>query len=140
MKKLVTLLAAAGMVTTAAAPASAVDVKVDYRHRISFQTGTEDFKGTNLEQFKNRVRLGLTMAASENLKGYVQFQLLQNELMGQAAGAHGSNDTEVRQMYIDWKVPGTAATVRMGSRMCGLQVSYQAHSQSWLGVTIPSEP
>ena len=53
MKKLVTLLAAAGMIVSAAAPASAVDVKVDYRHRISFTSSSENFDGTNLEQMKN---------------------------------------------------------------------------------------
>ena len=120
MKKLVTLLAAAGMVAAAAAPASAVDVKIDYRHRVSFTSTSENFDGSNLEQIKNRVRLGLTMAASENLKGYVQFQLLQNELMGQQENTHGSNDTEVRQMYMDWKVPGTAVSVRMGRMEMGL--------------------
>jgi len=122
MKKLVTLLAAAGLVAAAAAPASAVDVKVDYRHRISIKSGTDDFTGTNLEEMKNRVRLGLTMAASENLKAYVQFQLLHNHQLGDIAGTHGDNDTTVRQMYMDWKIPGTAAKVRMGRQEMGLPV------------------
>ena len=120
MKKLVTLLAAAGMVVAASAPASAVDLKVDYRHRISFQAGQEKFDGNNLEQFKSRVRLGLTMAASENLSGYVQFQLLNGEQFGQIAGTHGDNDATVRQMYIDWKVPATPVKVRMGRMEMGL--------------------
>jgi len=122
MKKIVTLLAAAGLVAAAAAPASAVDVKVDLRHRISFKSGTDDFKGTNLEEAKNRVRLGLTMAASENLKGYVQFQLNNNHQFGDTAGTHGDNDATVRQMYIDWTIPGTAAKVRMGRQQMGLPV------------------
>jgi hypothetical protein len=120
MKKIITLLAAAGMVVAASAPASAVDVKMDYRQRISFQAGQEKFDGQNLEQFKNRVRLGLTMAASENLKGYVQFQLLNGEQFGQIGGTHGDNDATVRQMYIDWKVPSTAVQVRMGRQEMGL--------------------
>ena len=120
MKKLVTLLAAAGMVTAAAAPASAVDVKVDYRHRISFTSSSENFTGQNLEQAKNRVRLGLTLAASENLKGYTQFQLLHNKQFGEIGSTHGDNDITVRQMYIDWTVPTTAIKVRMGRQEMGL--------------------
>ncbi len=121
MKKLVTLFAAAGMVMAASAPAAAVDTKVDYRHRISFQTGSEDFKGTNTEQFKSRVRLGLTFAASENLKGYTQFQLLNDRKMGDTGGTHGAtDDATVRQMYIDWTVPATAVKVRMGRMELGL--------------------
>ena len=122
MKKIITLLAAAGMVVAASAPASAVDVKMDYRQRISFQAGQEKFNDQNLEQFKNRVRLGLTMAASENLKGYVQFQLLNGTQFGGATGTHGDNDTTVRQMYIDWTVPATAVKVRMGRMEMGLPV------------------
>ena len=120
MKKLVTLFAAAGMVMAASAPASAVDVKVDYRHRISFTSSSENFTGKNLEQAKNRVRLGLTLAASENLKGYTQFQLLHGEQFGQIEGTHGDNDITVRQMYIDWTVPATAIKVRMGRQEMGL--------------------
>ena len=120
MKKLVTLFAAAGMVMAASAPASAVDVKVDYRHRISFTSSSENFTGQNLEQAKNRVRLGLTMAASENLKGYTQFQLLHNKQFGQIGSTHGDDDITVRQMYIDWTVPTTAIKVRMGRMEMGL--------------------
>ena len=122
MKKIITLLAAAGMVVAASAPASAVDVKVDYRHRISFTSSSENFTGQNLEQAKNRVRLGLTLAASENLKGYTQFQLLHNKQFGEIGSTHGDNDITVRQMYIDWTVPTTAVKVRMGRMEMGLPV------------------
>ena len=49
MKKLATLLLAAGMVVAASAPANAVDVKVDARFRTSFATGSSSFNGTNDE-------------------------------------------------------------------------------------------
>ena len=120
MKKLYALLIAAGMVVASAAPASAVDVKVDGQHQFTFDTTSTGFNGENTELAKQRLRLGLSMAASENLSGYVQFQLLHNRMMGQSDGAHGDNDTTVRQMYIDWTVPGTAAKVRMGRQLLGL--------------------
>ena len=120
MKKLATLLLAAGMVISASAPASAVDIKVDGQHQFTFDTTSTGFNGTNTELAKQRLRLGLTMAASENLSGYVQFQMLNGEQFGEAKGTHGSNDTTVRQMYIDWLIPGTAAKVRMGRQLMGL--------------------
>ena len=58
MKKLVTLLAAAGMVVAASAPANAVDVKVDARYRTSFATGENGFMGGNKEDIRHRMRLG----------------------------------------------------------------------------------
>ncbi len=121
MKKLATLLLAAGMVVSASAPASAVDVKVDGQHQFTFDTTSTGFNGANTELAKQRLRLGLTMAASENLSGYVQFQMLNDRLMGDTGGTHGAtDDTTVRQMYIDWLIPGTAAKVRMGRQLMGL--------------------
>ena len=69
MKKLVTLLAAAGMVAASTAPANAVDVKFDGRYRFSFMTGQSGFDGANEEVTQQRFRLGMTFAASENLSG-----------------------------------------------------------------------
>ena len=121
MKKLYALLIAAGMVVASAAPASAVDVKVDGQHQFTFDTTSTGFDGQNTELAKQRLRLGLSMAASENLSGYVQFQLLHNTVMGNTGGTHGStDDATVRQMYMDWTVPGTAVKVRMGRQLLGL--------------------
>ena len=120
MKKLATLLLAAGMVVSASAPASAVDVKADAQFLYSFTSSSQGFNGDNKELLKQRVRLGLSMAASENLAGYIQFQLLNNHKMGDTGGTHGDNDITVRQMYMDWIIPGTSAKVRMGRQLLGL--------------------
>ena len=119
MKKLVTLLAAAGMVVAASAPASAVDVKVDARYRVSFMTGEKGFTGTNQEYTQQRLRLGLTMAASENLSGYVNFQM-GKEAWGTTADTNGHQNVQTRQLYLDWKVPATGIKVRMGRMQYGL--------------------
>jgi len=121
MKKLATLLLAAGMVVSASAPANAVDVKVDGFYKFSFMTGQTGFDGGNDEVVKQRMRLGLTMAASENLSGYFQIQV-GSEDWGTTTGTNGNTGIQARQAYIDWKVPGTEAKVRMGRQSLGLPV------------------
>lgn len=118
MKKLVTLLAAAGMVVASSAPASAADVKLDGFYRYSFQTESTGFQGMNKEQTMQRFRLGMTITASENLKGYTQFQV-GTSYWGDSA-KHGKKDVQSRQYYIDWKVPGAPVQVRMGRQALGL--------------------
>ena len=125
MKKLVTLLAAAGMVVAASAPANAVDVKADARWRASMSTGSTGFEGDNISQARQRLRLGLTATASENLSGYFQFQIGKDR-WGTTTNTHGAHDGDdgnnitLRQSYIDWTVPATAAKVRMGRFAIGL--------------------
>ncbi|WP_446424992.1 outer membrane homotrimeric porin [Mailhella sp.] len=121
MKKLATLLLAAGMVVAASAPANAVDVKVDARYRTTFST-YQGFDGANSENNLHRMRLGLTMAASENLSAYVQFQINQGNQWG-SVDKHGrwqENDITARMLYLDWKIPGTPVKVRMGRHDLGL--------------------
>ena len=122
MKKLATLLLAAGMVVAASAPANAVDVKVDARYRVSFMTGSKGFEGQNMENVVQRLRLGLTMAASENLSGYFQLQA-GKDVWGTSdttAGISDGGNLSTRMAYIDWTVPGTAVKVRMGRHQFGL--------------------
>jgi len=121
MKKLVTLLAAAGMVVAASAPANAVDVKVSGFHAFTFETQQAGFAGKNYEMAKQRTRLGLNFVASENLSGFLQFQMGSNQ-WGDYAGAdkHGRNNVQTRQAYVDWIVPGTSVKVRMGRQQVGL--------------------
>ncbi len=121
MKKFATLLAA-GMIVSASAPASAVDVKVDGEYQFSFQTGQTGFTGDNQENVLQRMRLGLTMTASENLSGYAQFQV-GTEAWGTADDTNGHKDganISARQLYLDWTVPGTPVQVRMGRSTLGL--------------------
>ena len=125
MKKLATLLIAAGMVVASTAPANAVDVKVDGRYRHAFAIGEHNFEGKNNEDMRHRLRLGLTMAASENLSAYVQFQINHANQYGAVTNKHGqvANDIDqitARQMYLDRTVPGTAVKVRMGRHAFGL--------------------
>jgi hypothetical protein len=118
MKKLATLLLAAGMVVASTAPASAADVKLDGFYRYTFQTASTGFNGVNQEATQQRMRLGLTIAASENLSGYTQFQLGTNDFG--SAPKHGKMDVQARQYYIDWQVPATPVKVRMGRQGLGL--------------------
>jgi len=128
MKKLVTLLAAAGMVVAASAPANAVDVKVDGFQMFTFERqhyGFADMEtGDNSETVKQRTRLGLKLTASENLSGYIQFQMGSETwgdyTRGSGGDKHGRYDVQTRQAYVDWIVPGTAAKVRMGRQQLGL--------------------
>jgi len=118
MKKLVTLLAAAGMVVASTAPASAADVKLDGFYRYTFGTGSTGLNGKNQEVAHQRMRLGLTITASENLSGYTQFQLGTTEWG--ASRKHGEFDVQSRQYYIDWQVPAAPVKVRMGRQQLGL--------------------
>ena len=119
MKKLATLLLAAGMVVASTAPANAVDVKVDGRYRFSFMTGETEFQGANKEVVQQRVRLGLTMAASENLSGYFQIQAGKDKWGTDESNA-GNKNIQTRMAYIDWTVPTTSVKVRMGRHQFGL--------------------
>ena len=109
MKKLTTLALAAGLIVAAAAPASAVDTKVDGNYVFTFQRDQTGFQGADNEFVKQRLRLGLTLTASENLSGYVQFETKEGWK------SNGTMDNvETRFAYIDWVIPGTSAKVRMG--------------------------
>jgi len=118
MKKLATLLLAAGMVVASTAPASAADVKLDGFYRYSFDVNSTGLEGQNIDRVNQRMRLGLSIAASENLSGYTQFQLGTTEWG--TSPKHGKNDVQVRHMYIDWKVPAAPVKVRMGRSQFGL--------------------
>jgi len=112
MKKILTLTLAAAFTITSYAPASAVDVSVDGEWLYQFQTSSEGFEGQNTEHVGQRIRLGLTMKASDDLHGYTQFEM--EDLWGTSEGKDGSKNVVVRQMYLDWKVPSTDIRIRMG--------------------------
>ena len=118
MKKLTTLALAAGLIVAAAAPASAIDTKIDGQYLFTFMREDINYteQGSDVEFAKQRIRLGLTFTASENLSGYVQFQSAEN--FGQYHNAVETN-TGVRQAYVDWMIPGTPVKVRMGKVQFG---------------------
>ena len=68
------------------------------------------------------MRFGLTMAASENLSAYFQFQV-GTEAWGTTDDTNGHKNGanfRTRQVYLDWTIPGTDAKVRMGRQGLGL--------------------
>ena len=137
MKKIATLLLAAGLVFGAATGASAIDFKAKGQWIMSFDygqngaftggAGTTGFDGTRRtqnynseDQFeaKQRVRLQLDAVASEALSGTVFFEMGDSTwgragTSGAALGADGTI-VEVKNAYIDWIVPQTDLKVRMG--------------------------
>lgn len=130
MKKLATLLLAAGLVFGAATGASAIDFKAKGQWLMSFDYGQDMIKkgrnGKNVTGYggksdsfdaQQRVRLQLDAVASEALSGTVYFEI-GNQRWGQAAngGALGADGTvvEVKRAYLDWIVPQTDLKIRMG--------------------------
>ena len=126
MKKLATLLLAAGMVFGAATGASAIDFKAKGQWVMNFDLGnnggfSDDGYGSGFgdDDFNamQRVRLQLDAVASEALSGTVYFEI-GNQNWGKASngGALGADGTvvEVKQAYLDWIVPNTDLKLRMG--------------------------
>ena len=129
MKKIATLLLAAGLVFGAATGASAIDFKAKGQWIMSFDYGQNGkFTGGNgMTGFNNkedefeasqRVRLQLDAVASESLSGTVLFeigkQMWGQDDTGGALGADGNNVVKIKNAYIDWMVPQTDLKVRMG--------------------------
>ena len=129
MKKLVTLLLAAGMVFSAANGASAVEMKVSGSWLTSFTFAdnlfnnnglVDDAKGDGSFNAAQRICINFDMVASESLSGRVQLQVA-NENVGPqyytwgTSGVGGTGKTvTARLAYLDWMVPTTDVLVRMG--------------------------
>ena len=145
MKKLITLLLAAGMTFSAVNPSSAVEVKVDGTFDFSF-SGGEGINGSssfmdetdyrfntgrkmNQRHFDvfQRLRLGAEFVMNEQLSAYYQLQVgtfswggpykgaSKEENNGGALGTRASNIV-TRLAYVDWMVPHTGVHVRMGQQ------------------------
>ena len=131
MKRLVTLLLAAGLVFSAASGAQAIEFKASGQWLMGFSAGNGNFldktrehgqasqKADNNDVFTaaQRVRLQLDAVASENLSGTVYFEIGDTTWghsgSGGALGADGQI-VEIKRAYIDWAVPNTELKVRMG--------------------------
>ena len=131
MKKIATLLLAAGLVFGVATGASAIDFKAKGQWIMSFDYGqngkfvgkdkghtqTGFKKGEDDFEARQRVRLQLDAVASESLSGTVYFEI-GDTIWGQksSGGALGADQqiVELKQAYIDWMVPDTDLKFRMG--------------------------
>ncbi len=135
MKKLATLLIAAGLVFGASTGASAIDFKASGQWLMSFDLGKNGkFTGGNgitgygkggEDQFEasQRVRLQLDAVASEALSGTLYFEIgksLWGKADGGAALGADGKTIKVRRAYIDWMPPETDLKVRMGLIGLGL--------------------
>ena len=126
MKKLATLLLAAGLVFGAATGASAIDFKASGEWVMGFELGSNgDFNaaqggfksGEDNFEAEQRLRLKIDAVASENLSGTVMFEIGEskwgNKGQGAALGTDGTV-VEVKRAYIDWIAPNTDLSLRMG--------------------------
>jgi len=118
MKKIITLALAAAFTMASHIPASAIEVKMDGEYLFQFQTSSEEFEGANQDFAGQRLRVGTTFTANENLSGYFQMQAGDTNWgdpeSGGAFNSENGNAFFARQAYIDWTVPGTDVKVRMG--------------------------
>ena len=136
MKKIATLVLAAGLVLSAVTGAQAIDFKAKGQWIMSFDYGQngaftnnrgwgQQSTDRNQDEFEamQRVRLQLDAVASEALSGTVYFEIgdsiwgRKNTGDSQAGGAAlGADGTivEVKRAYIDWMPPSTDLKVRMG--------------------------
>ena len=123
MKRIVTLLLAAGLVFGAFSGAQAADVKVKGQWDFAFEwTDNTKFKGSKHggageDDFdaRQRLRTQIDIVASEALSGTVYFEI-GNSSWGASDAALGADGlaVEVKRSYIDWIVPQTDLKVRMG--------------------------
>ncbi len=120
MKKICTLLLTAGMLIGAATGASAIDFKASGQWIFSFgaaDTMWNGQDGSDTFNAKQRVRLQIDAVASESLSGTVFFEIGDQTWGNDAQGADLGTDgivVEVRRAYIDWYVPNTELSFRMG--------------------------
>ena len=137
MKRICTLILAAGLVFGAATGASAIDFNAKGQWLMGFSVGNESLvskvsdngnkrKADDSDTFaaQQRIRLQLDAVASEALSGTVYFELGDqkwgNAGTGAALGADGNKVVEVKNAYIDWAIPQTDAKVRMGIQALAL--------------------
>ena len=121
MKRIVTLLLAAGLVLGAAGAGQAADIKVKGVWDFNFEWSNTNFRKDNNDAdyfgARQRLRTQIDVIASESLKG-VLFLEIGDQNWGKASqgGSIGTDGTviEVRYSYVDWVVPNTDLKVRMG--------------------------
>lgn len=125
MKRIVTLLLAAGLVLGAAAGSQAADIKAKgiWQNNLSWADRSPNTVENN-DYFRasTRLRTQIDVIASESLKGVIFFEIGHQNwgeaASGAAFGTNGdsknSRTVEVRYSYVDWIIPQTDAQVRVG--------------------------
>ena len=143
MKKLITLLLTAGLISVVSSPVSAADLKVDGTYEFGFTSQSAGFAGGNQQHAGQRVRLGLSFVESENLSGYFQAQIgidergVHNNI--DANGDKHGNGISARQAYIDWIIPQTDISVRMGRSIFGLPADAIGGKNAVMAAWVPQD-
>ncbi len=126
MKRIVTLLLAAGLVLGAAAGSQAADIKAKgiWQNNLSWadRAASQDAAGDNFRA-STRLRTQIDVIADENLKGVGFFEIGHQNWGEKASGAALGNDgkeVKVRYSYVDWVIPQTSAQVRVGLQPFGV--------------------
>lgn len=119
MKRIVTLLLAAGLVLGAAAGSQAADIKAKGNWTFSWQLGDNNLFEKNGDKFtaKQRLRTQIDVIASESLKGVLFLEMGDQNWGSSKDGASLGTDgkiVKVRYSYVDWVIPQTDAKVLMG--------------------------
>ena len=119
MKRIVTLLLAAGLVLGAAAGSQAADIKAKGNWTFTWQLGDNNLFKQNGDKFtaKQRLRTQIDVIASESLKGVLFLEMGDQNWGSSKDGASLGTDgkiVKVRYSYVDWVIPQTDAKVRMG--------------------------
>lgn len=145
MKKIATLLLAAGMIFGVVTNSNAIDFKLkgewimsfDYGKNGNFsggngQTGSGWGNGSDEFDAYQRLRFQMDAVASEALSGQFFIEVGNQDWgtgnQGGALGADGTNSIKVRRAFIDWIVPETDLKVRMGLQGLALP-SFTTQSQ-----------
>ncbi len=136
MKRIVTLALAAGLFMGATATAEAVEISVDGKiviagfgynglnfveddgHPVGSDYGDNKNSGFDVWQ---RFQMGINFVASETLSGRFMFRAPNEEQWGNPnfrTPGNGKNheNFQVKEAYIDWIVPTTDISVRMGAQ------------------------
>ena len=131
MKRISSLLLAAAMAFGAAGAADAAELKVSGVMDFAFGAARTDIKEDNRDgeeyfRAEQRFRPQLNFVASESLQAVMQLEI-GTTAFGRAEGNYRGgqidqrdNNIEVKRLYLDWIIPTTEVTVRMGKQPLAL--------------------
>ena len=146
MKKIVTLLLAAGLMLGGTTAAKAVDINMSgefvFTGAFTSMSGNEQdrdgYASTQNNSFYQRFRAQVDITASEALNGVVMFEIgdsvwgKSNNAAGRGAGNGIGGDgisIEVKRAYLDWIPPHTDLKIRMGLQGFATPTFVQGSSQ-----------